>query len=266
MAVELAVAHSAGEVRAIALRAVADPPDVLAVCGGDGTVNEVACAVPDPPFPLAVLPGGTQNLLARELGIAPDPIAALKALPLLRVRRVDLGLIDGGSRRVFFLMVGIGFDAWVAASVSAADKMRWGTAAYYSAVCRALVSFPVRRFSVSERYRSISCSSCVVSNAAAYGGGLALNPEADMSDGVLDVLTLGIDRRAGYFGFLLAARLALGLEFNAMTRFHSAHVEVDGPRGVLVQADGEVCGELPIAISVRVGAFPLLVPVKNLSS
>jgi diacylglycerol kinase (ATP) len=260
MLVELAVTSSAAEARSIARRAVADPPDVLAVCGGDGSVNEVACAVQDPPFPLAVLPGGTQNLLARELGINRDPVEALRCLPRLAARRVDLGLINDGSRGVFLLMVGIGFDAWVAASVSAADKKRWGTGAYYSAVCRALTNYPVRTFSVRDPERRITCSSCVISNAAAYGGGLALNPLADMSDGVLDVLTLGIGRRVGYFRFLLAARLGLALDFKTLNRFRSALVEVEGPRGVQVQADGEVCGQLPITVSVRARAFPVLAP------
>jgi diacylglycerol kinase family enzyme len=126
------------------------PPDLLAVCGGDGTLNEVVSSVPEPPFPVALLPAGTANVLARELGLPLDPIQALHVALQRDVRRVDLGILRGRKLHRFLLMAGIGFDAHVVSRVRP-KKRRLGLAAYYGATLRALMSYSFPEFRLLTR-------------------------------------------------------------------------------------------------------------------
>ena len=94
----------------LARELLAHPPDLLAVCGGDGTMNEIATAVPEPPFPVALLPAGTANVLARELGLPLNPVRALKIALNGNARKIDLGLLGPGLRRRFLFVAGIKTD------------------------------------------------------------------------------------------------------------------------------------------------------------
>ena len=119
------------------------PQIYSAICGGDGTLNEVASRVPYPPFPVALLPAGTANVVARELGLPLDPIRALQVALNRVVRPVDLGELNAGVRR-FLFVAGIGFDAYVVANVRPALKKKLGMAAYAAAIVSGLrrYSFP----------------------------------------------------------------------------------------------------------------------------
>ena len=88
----------------LAMEQLSNPPDVLAVCGGDGTLQEVISRVPDPPFPVALLPAGTSNVLARDLGLPLNPLRALEVALKRVVRRVDLGSVNAGATHSFLLM------------------------------------------------------------------------------------------------------------------------------------------------------------------
>ena len=79
------------------------PPDLLALRGGDGTVNEIASSVPAPPFPVAIIPAGTANVLARELGIPLNPVRAVQIALKRTVRKLDLGRLGAGMRRFLFV-------------------------------------------------------------------------------------------------------------------------------------------------------------------
>ena len=235
-------------------------PDMLAVCGGDGTLSEVASGLPDPPFPVLVLPGGTANVMARELGLPLDPVAALAAGLRGSVRRVDLGILTGGRSSRFLLFVGAGFDAFVAERVRPAVKARLGIAAYYLETLRALAAYRFPEFEVAAGDETLRVSSCLVAGASRYGGGLVLTPEADMSDGLLDLLAIRTRRKRDYLRLLFCARLGRAPSFPWIERRRIRSAEVRGGPDVRVQADGEIAGTLPVSIALSPAAFPLVVP------
>ncbi len=259
--IELLPTRGPGDAGRLASGLLADPPDLLAVCGGDGTMKEVATQLPDPPFPVALLPAGTANVLAREIGLPLDPVHALEIALQRRVLRIDLPRLRGTATHRFLLMAGIGFDAHVAARVRPAVKHRIGILAYYLAVLQGLQNYRFTGFHVNAGGRDYHAVTCVVANASKYGGGLVLTPSADMADGKLDLFIMKKASRLAYAGLALSAKLGRETaRFSFVERLQAETVSIDGPPGIQVQADGEVVESLPIEISLCGDRFPLVVP------
>lgn len=244
----------------IARELASRPPDIVAVCGGDGTVSEVATFLPDPPFPVAVIPSGTSNVLAKELGLSADPIEALRKALDGRTRRVDMGILKGRSERRFLLMAGIGFDAYIVSKVRPGMKARMGEAAYLIEVLRSVAGYSYSRFQVITEAGSFNATSCIVANARGYGGKLVFSPEADLGDGFFDLLILEESSWLGYVRFLRSAQRGKPREFPWVRRCRCRTVKIEGPRGIWVQADGELFGTLPVDITIVPSCYPLVVP------
>jgi YegS/Rv2252/BmrU family lipid kinase len=165
--------------------------DVLVVFGGDGTVHEVANGLPlggDGPL-VALLPAGTGNDLARALGMPPDPVAAAGELADARPRSLDL--LDCGPRRAAN-GVNAGFAAAATDTLPRALKKVLGPAAYVVGGVRAGINPPTwpARVEVDGKVVEGEALAVVVGNGGSFGGGRWLIPDADVGDGLLDVLVV----------------------------------------------------------------------------
>ena len=166
--------------------------DVLVVFGGDGTVHEVANGLPlpagDGPL-VALLPAGTGNDLARAIGMPPDPVAAATELAGARPRRLDL--LDCGSRRAAN-GINAGFAAAATDVLSRRVKKLLGPAAYLVGGVRAGMNPPTwpARVEVDGQVVEGEALAVVVGNGGSFGGGRWLLPDADVGDGLLDVLVV----------------------------------------------------------------------------
>jgi diacylglycerol kinase (ATP) len=258
--IEIVDTHSPEHAGMLARELMQRPPDLLGICGGDGTINEVASRVPQPACPVALIPTGTANVVARELGIPLNPVRALQvALKMRAVRRVDLGCLDGGSRR-FLFVAGIGFDAYVVASVRPNLKRKLGMAAYAAAIISCLRNYSFPTFEVMIGDQTYAATSCLACNAKSYGGGLIFCPDADMSDGMLDVLILKGNHRLALASFLLQAWCGRPANLDWVCRLRARTLGIKGGNGALVQADGELAGRPPLEISLTDAIFPLVIP------
>jgi len=244
----------------IAHELLTNPPDMLAVSGGDGTIHEVVTRVPNPPFPVALLPAGTGNVLAHELGLPLDPVKSLGIALRGKVRRVDLGVVKARQSHNFLLMTGIGFDAYVISKIRPALKMRIGIAAFYLQTLQAMLSYGFPKFEVHLQEETLVATSCVISNSRSYGGGLVLTPGADMCDGILDILVLQEGSKLDYCRFVISAWLGKAKQRPFLHLRRASLVRVEGRKGPWVQADGELIGTIPLEISLSPAAFPLIVP------
>jgi diacylglycerol kinase (ATP) len=209
-----------------------------------------------------LIPGGTANVLARELGLPLDPTQALEVGLRGRTRRVDLGLLSARDISRFLLFVGVGFDARVAARVRPRTKKRIGIAAYYVEVMRSLLTYNFPQFEVEAEDASYAATSCITANSCQYGGGLALTPAADMCDGELDILIVQTRRKIDYARLIWAAFFRRAPEFPWVLRRRVHRLKIKGPRGLWVQADGELAGTLPLEIDLEPASFPLIVPAQ----
>jgi YegS/Rv2252/BmrU family lipid kinase len=258
--VELLPTQHANHAGVLALQLMERPPDLLAVFGGDGTINEVATSLPNPPFPIAVLPGGTANVLARELGLPLDPIPSLKVALNMNVLRADLGELEGECRRRFTFVAGIGFDAYAVYKARPSLKAKIGMAAYGVAIIECLRNYSFPEFQVVLNGRSLAATSCLVCNAKSYGGGMVFCPDANMADGFLDVLIIEGVHRAGLARFLLSAWCGIQEKPSWVHRMRTKELSIEGPSSVMVETDGELAGTLPVRIHLSPNSFPLVVP------
>ena len=179
----------AGHARELAQRAADEGADALLVWGGDGSLNECLDAAVERGLALAPLPGGTGNDFSRHLGLPQDAQAALKAIKTGRRIEVDCPRANG---RRFLNVVSCGFDAVVGKDVNRPGRMLKGSAAYNSSLVKCLISYravpAVIELDGEKLERRIML--CAVGNASSYGGGMRIAPDADLQDGLLDVVIM----------------------------------------------------------------------------
>jgi YegS/Rv2252/BmrU family lipid kinase len=232
--------------------------EVVFASGGDGTVNEVVNGIAGTRTALGVLPTGTANVWAKELGLPKRIDDALRLLRTGEVRVVDLGR---AGDRFFLLMAGIGFDASIVRDISPAMKRRLGAASYVlSGVRRAFVHRAIdARMSANAADLSGGLYWLLASNTRSYGGLVNIAHRAVADDGALDVSLL---RKGGphRLAWLLPAVLLKRLEGRANVVVQRARSLEITTAGLPVQVDGEYIGETPMRFEVALGALRALVP------
>ncbi|WP_407991039.1 diacylglycerol kinase family protein [Kitasatospora sp. CMC57] len=198
--------------RSAAARAVADGFPLLVVCGGDGSVTACAQALAGTRTALAVVPCGTGNLLARNLGLPTSPARALAVALDGAPRRIDLALAEGDGIEPTLVgaMAGIGLDAAVMADTGRDLKQRLGWAAYVVGIVRHLRDRKMRLAVTLDDGATFHrrAAMAVVGNVGSLQGGVRLLPEAEPDDGVLDLVLL---QPRGFLGWSAATlRLVTG--------------------------------------------------------
>ncbi len=186
-AVEERHTERSGDAVNLARAACGGDYDLVCAVGGDGTVNETINGLACSDVPLAIVPTGTVNVLAMELGIPLDPPDALRVIGNHSVSWIDLGL---AGTRYFALMAGMGMDARAVASVNPVLKRTLKEAAFavQGAVSYLTHDEPLLR--VDDGEHVVDGYFAVFGNAANYGGSFGITPYADMRDGLLDVCVL----------------------------------------------------------------------------
>jgi len=246
----------------------ADPAafDAVVAVGGDGTITQIinGLVAATCPLPVAILPLGTANVLARELGLPLDPPAAarLAAFGPTRAIHPGLAMFEGQAPHRFMLMLGVGFDAAVVAGVNPLLKRLIGRAAFVFSIVARLLTFRPAPLHVTIDGETFQAASVIVSRARLYAGNYILAPNANL-DGtaLIAVLFLQSGFRASVrYGWDLA-RGQLGN--NPAVRMHPAdRVSIAGPSESLVQIDGDGIGSLPVTLSVAEQRIEIIAPAR----
>jgi diacylglycerol kinase (ATP) len=252
--------HGVGDATRLARQAVAQGYDVVCAIGGDGTVNETLNGLAGTEVPLAIVPTGTVNVLAMELGIPFEPPDAVRLLETGTVSWIDLGL---AGERHFALMAGVGMDAAAVASLSPAMKRAFKEAAFAVQGLANYITKEDALIRVSSAERTVEGYFAVFGNSSNYGGGFGITPLADMRDGLLDVCVLTDKSFVSTIWYWTAALLNAHIRHPKVEYFRTECAEVatveDG-KEVLVQTDGEVAGRLPLTCRVVPHALRVIVP------
>ncbi len=239
------------------IRAFSQEVESVIVLGGDGTVNEALQALVGTRLSLGVLPGGTANVIARELGMPRHLEKAVVSLTGGVRKRVTAGRAAG---RYFLAWAGVGFDAVVCEQVSARMKRRIGRAAFVLEALRqaARYDFPPVLFTGDGQQWQAPFG--VVANTRRYGGSLHIAPEASMEDPALDMCLF---RGSGFGSY---ARHFVRLLLREHTRHPDVvyrkvqRVEISSQRNIPYQLDGELAGHLPLVIECVPQALELIFP------
>lgn len=269
---DIAQTEGAGHAAELARAAVVQGYASVAAAGGDGTLAEVATGLVGSEVPLAIVPRGTANQVARNLGVPTDIEGAADVIAFGRAVPVDLGRANG---RVFALAVGAGLDAVVMAATSREMKERWGFAAYIYAALREAVRTPPAEFRViadGEELRIRALSVMVANVGEIFAGilpsvlpSLSLAPAGARAldswrDGLLDVLVVA---PAGVRGMASALwQSASGAFAGDKHLFHrqAREVVIEAAEAVPVQVDGDPGGTTPVDIRVVPEDLRILLP------
>ena len=248
--------------RGLAAAAVAERVDVVLASGGDGTVTACAEGVAGSGVPLGVLPAGTGNLLARNLGLPLTLDQALAVALTGRDRGLDVGHANG---HLFVAMAGIGFDAMLLDSTGEPLKKRLGWFAYAISAVRHLGDRPMRVTVSADggRRRRMRASALIVGNVGWLRGGLPLLPDARPDDGMLDAVVLiagGPTRWLAVAADILLRRPAHG----GIYRVQFTELQVALDREQPWELDGEVMGSTrKLTVVAQPGALLLRMPEES---
>jgi diacylglycerol kinase family enzyme len=249
----------------LAREAVEQGCDLIAPCGGDGTINEALQGVVGTGVTMAPLPAGTANVFAWETGLPVDPVKAADALPTLVAREVELGVVElpeEGVRRYFLLMCGAGVDANAVYRLNLGLKRRAGIFAYFWSASQQLFQ-KFERLEVKTDGETVGSTLAVASKSRLYGGKLVLTPHAHLLEHQFDVVTFPSSSPLVYTGYLAGALVQQLDRFSGVGRRRAQQIEflnTNDSLHVYVQADGELIGKLPAKITMGPETVRLLLP------
>lgn len=246
-----------GDAERIAAEASPDSFDVVVAAGGDGTINEVANGLASSGLPLALIPAGTANVLAAEIGLSERSRDIARTIVSGPVRAIRLGSANG---RHFVMMAGVGFDAHLVSHINTWLKRRLGRATYVAHALISVFGFPYRRYHVTVDGATYDAASAVIANGRRYGGPFSCAPNAHLEAPYLDVCLF---LRSGPWNVVrYATALALGRlhRLDDVVVVRGSEITINGTDGEPVQCDGDITARLPLNARADTFVLPLIVP------
>jgi diacylglycerol kinase family enzyme len=249
---------------ALAREHIAQGAELIVVAGGDGTINEAAEGMAGSQVPLAVLPGGTANVLAMEMKLGGNLERAAERMPDLKPRRISVGHLtcDGGRvSRNFLLMAGIGLDAHVVYNVNAGLKSKTGKFAYWVAGW-SLLGKKLAEFDVEIAGQKRRCSFALLSKVRNYGGDFEIAREVTLMDDQFEVVLFEGGTSTVYVKYFAGMALNKLAGMSGVTVIRADHVRIGEPsdQRAYIQIDGELAGRLPAELKVVPNALTVLAP------
>jgi diacylglycerol kinase (ATP) len=267
---ELAETTGPGHAIEIAQKASLDKRQLVIACGGDGTLNEIVNGLAyfqnGHRVPLALLPGGTANILAKELSIPWNIPSAARGLVGAEVREIALGLatpLEHPEKKRYFLSVaGAGPDGMIVYSIDLELKARVGILAYWWQGVREVLRYTFPRFRVRTGDRQLEATLVVVGRTKNYGGPFKITDQADLFEDQFEVLALTTQSGFRYLSYLPPLWMG-NLRKEEGTHYWKADTLVCEPldaNPVYAQIDGEPLARLPVEFSIVPRALKLVVP------
>lgn len=242
------------------LAITAQPGDVVAVMGGDGMAHLGLNACAGTQATLAVIPAGTGNDLARGAGIPSSVGQAVEALVAGRTRNLDLSrLTNESGTRYVGAVVSSGYDARVNRATNEI-RLRLGALSYGYIALRELASFSplTYRLKVDGAEREVTAMLVAIANTGIFGGGMRIAPDADPTDGLLDVTIIHAASRAKLLRLLPSVYSGSFISDPVVERLRARCVTFDG-EGLFVMGDGEEMGAVPATVESVQGLLRLIV-------
>jgi len=258
---EVEVTTHLGDGKRLAEKAIGLGASFVAACGGDGTIMDVAAGLAHSEVPLAILPNGTGNALAKELAIPMNFGAAAQLLTGQGslVREIDIAAVGD---QPFLLRLGVGLEAQITHTADREYKDRMGVLAYITATFQSIGLAPVSKYTIEMdgQVEEVEGLACMVANAGTLGvPGLSISPLVKIDDGLLDVFVL---RRADLAEISSLAASVMGVPPgpSSVPHWQCRQLTLAAEPAQDVEVDGEEHGQTPIQVSVLPKALRVIVP------
>ena len=245
----------------LARTALKKNPHLIIAAGGDGTINEVMNGLAGSEIPLAILPMGTTNVLAKELGIPENIPGAVQLAAANKPKMVSLGRIELAHNtlpvtRYFCLMAGIGFDGKAVHDVNLKIKNISGKTAYILSGLKNFFTYTPEELNFTIDGVQRSGYSAIICNASRYGGHLKVAPDADISEPFLYTCVFKGKRRSDLLRYILGIMRGNHIKSPDVVYLKSSAIEVKG--NAHIQIDGDYLGTTPAKITVEKNALRLV--------
>jgi len=254
---QLQLTRRPGHAQALARQAVEDGFEAQVAAGGDGTLNEVVNGIAGADVALGLLPVGTMNVFALELGLPTDLEKAIRVLQKGRIKKLDLA---HANDRFFVQLAGIGLDAQIVAKTDWNLKKSWGPLSYVFTAGQIIGNQPPVLQLETNEGRQLEGSFVLIGNGRYYGGRFTFFPYANMQDGLLDVCVF---QKVSYLDLI---RYLSGIVAKRHTRmkdvcyFKTEGLQINSAESVPMEVDGELHGCSPAVIGVERKALNVIVP------
>jgi YegS/Rv2252/BmrU family lipid kinase len=267
--VESKVVEKKRQLRAAAKAAGKAGVDIVVVVGGDGAVFQVVNAVAETEVVVGIIPKGTGNLVAGNLGIPIDVAKAARVIVDGEVRRIDLGQVTiDGKKRDFAVACGMGFDATVMDATEPEQKRRWGKLAYLANAVRegSRVRDATYELTIDGERSSMTAAQVFVANFGRMAALIEPRRKVVPDDGLLDVIVVEGANPAAFVraGWEAIRQRAMGTTGGGHAfRVRAREISITAHPRQLVEADGTVLGKTPVTIEVRPNALRVMAPARS---
>ncbi|MBI5640191.1 MAG: diacylglycerol kinase family lipid kinase [Nitrospirae bacterium] len=249
---ELLLTERGGHAQSLAEAALAKKPFRIIAAGGDGTINEVMNGMIGSDTPLAILPMGTTNVLAKELGISENIHQALETAVTASPKTVSPGKIDLGMpvslSRYFCLMAGVGFDGKAVHDVNLRMKKISGEAAYIQSGLKNLIFYAPDEIGFVVDGREYSGYSAIIGKASKYGGNFRITPDANLPDPAFHLCIFKGRKRADLLRYVFGVIRGGHLKFRDVVYLRAKDIGIQGAPHI--QIDGDYLGTGPARLTV----------------
>ena len=267
----LAASQAAEQTR----QAIAEGCDAVFACGGDGTVHDVLQGLVGTNAALAIIPFGTANTLAHDLGVPRSSADAARVALAAKPRRIAVGRVQyqdfsgNPASRYFTVIVGVGMDAYLFHALDSSAKVHFGMLAYYARATRLWLTHRMESFQVSFVSAAGQSETAEVSQLLAvrlrdFGGALReLAPGATLDREDLRLVLFCTRNRLAYLGYIARGLLVAKWRIPGVELVYSTGATCQPKAGaapIYVEADGEILGTLPVEISIVPQGVAVLAP------
>lgn len=256
--VEVRVTSKPTEARSLAASAAGKPYRAIVAAGGDGTVNEVVNGLAGSHANFGILPIGTMNVFATELGLPQGNLEkAWEVITNGHIRPIDLPRANGGY---FVQLAGIGLDAEVVSRTSTDSKNALGPLSYLITLAQVAARKPPKIFVESSEGTRREGSFVLIGNGRFYGGPFVLFKDAKLDDGLLDVLVFKNQSHWDIVRYVQAIAFGAHPELHDVEYFQTPSLQLTSDEEVPVEADGEMVGGLPCDFLIPAAKLNVLSP------
>jgi diacylglycerol kinase (ATP) len=249
-----------GDAENYAREAVKKSPSMIIAAGGDGTFNEVINGIAGTEIPMAILPLGTTNVLAKEIGIPENVESAIELALSISPNTVSLGRISGDSAsRYFCLMAGIGFDGEAVFGINNTLKKISGKGSYIYSGIKTLFRFNPFELTFNIDGKTYSGYSAIIGKAAKYGGNFKVTPDAKLSEPTLHICLFKGRKRLDILRYVLGITTGRHLRFKDVEYLKAKRIQIDGKAHI--QLDGDYLSMSPSTVEVIPDILKLIYPI-----
>ena len=232
--------------------------DIIIAGGGDGTINDIVNGIANSKTKLGIIPLGTTNVFANEMGIPSDILESCKIIYHCKTIKTDLGKVNDNY---FLQCAGIGFDASVLNEVQPILKKILGFGAYTIVALKKIINYKPPMMKLLLEGKEITAYFIIVSNLKSYGKIFQITPDARIDDGFLDVCLF--EDKLDLINFIKnppKIDFNKSISFSNATCFKARQVSITSPEDTLVQIDGDVVCKTPVTISVVPKSIEIICP------